>query len=515
MVLHIFLKDVHRLWWAVLATWVPLAALACLDRWRIDWVVSSPEGWLNLLLPLAWVCLIAMVVQEEPLADQGHFWTTWPYRWPVLLGAKVLFVATFIHLPALVTDSAVVASHGFSPWESLRPLLWKQAVLAAVLIVPAMALASVCRRITHFVVAAILIFGGAAYLAAFSGQTAPWITPDELRWEIPAMVLALAAGLVIVLQYSRRRTMSSRVVGAVAMAVATVLFACLTPSLTARLRMSLHPQQAELSLRLGASLPEPPQRLLNVRGLAAFVVVALPATLPMAPEGSELLLGPPLVEIVGADGGRLQSVIPSPSRRPGPSDLIAYVDPTDHGQGWLVLRIPRRVMAQFQDGPVAIRGRSTVSFVGRGETTWMPVGANAPVPGLGRCVSEGLDGQGVDGGGMLKVLCESLAPVSSLTEVRLWSPGTGRTWRHHLGDSAPVVYGPREAWLSPLHRLQTYFHLAEAARMPQSGSGWLVPPEVLTGARLAITPGSITGSAVMSIDIQHVALRDYVVTSAR
>ena len=50
LMLHIFKKDVRRLWWAVAATLLLLAALAHADRWRADWIVGSTEGWLALLL---------------------------------------------------------------------------------------------------------------------------------------------------------------------------------------------------------------------------------------------------------------------------------------------------------------------------------------------------------------------------------------------------------------------------------------------------------------------------------
>jgi hypothetical protein len=45
--LHIFKKDLRRLWPAVLITLVLLAELARLDCWRRDWLATSAEGWLN------------------------------------------------------------------------------------------------------------------------------------------------------------------------------------------------------------------------------------------------------------------------------------------------------------------------------------------------------------------------------------------------------------------------------------------------------------------------------------
>lgn len=108
LMLHIFKKDLRRLWPAVLIVLVLLAELARLDCWRKDWLATSAEGWLNLLLPLTWACLIALLVQQESLVGDRHF---------ALLGSKALFVLVFIHFPALLADMTILAFHGFQPAE--------------------------------------------------------------------------------------------------------------------------------------------------------------------------------------------------------------------------------------------------------------------------------------------------------------------------------------------------------------------------------------------------------------
>ena len=52
LMLHILKKDARRLWPVAAPTWVLLAVVADLDRRRTDSIVSSAEGWLNLMLPL-------------------------------------------------------------------------------------------------------------------------------------------------------------------------------------------------------------------------------------------------------------------------------------------------------------------------------------------------------------------------------------------------------------------------------------------------------------------------------
>ena len=62
LVLHIFKKDVRLLWPHVLVTFGIVAFLAHEDRWRGDWLAGRTEGWLNLLLPVAWTFLIGLFV---------------------------------------------------------------------------------------------------------------------------------------------------------------------------------------------------------------------------------------------------------------------------------------------------------------------------------------------------------------------------------------------------------------------------------------------------------------------
>src|ERR1035438_3213039 len=145
LVLHTFRKDVRRLWPAALVSLVLLATLTRTDRWRSDTLVSSAEGWLNLVVPLAWACLIALAVLEEPLAGDRHFWLTRPHRWPALLAAKLIFALLFVHVPSLIADAYILAAHGFPPFESLPHLLWKQLAFAAFVTLPALALAAMIR----------------------------------------------------------------------------------------------------------------------------------------------------------------------------------------------------------------------------------------------------------------------------------------------------------------------------------------------------------------------------------
>ena len=110
LMLHTFKKDFRRLWPAALALWAMFAVLGAAEWWRALSDTVPGETNLTLLATLAWSCLAALAVLEEPLVGDRNFWTTRPHRWPSLLGAKLLFAALIIHLPSfLVEMSALVA----------------------------------------------------------------------------------------------------------------------------------------------------------------------------------------------------------------------------------------------------------------------------------------------------------------------------------------------------------------------------------------------------------------------
>ncbi len=507
LMLHIFRKDFRRLWPAVLITLVLLGELTRLDCWRQDWLVTSAEGWLSLLLPLTWVCLIALLVQQEPLAGDRHFWITWPYRWQALLGSKVLFVLVFVHVPALLADVTILAYHGFHPAEYVSRLLWKQVLLAATVTVPAFGLATLFENLTTFLLAAIVIAGAAVYLSgAFEPLRAPWLQADQTRGGLATCILALSAGVIVLVQYIRRRTTSSRIAAASAMIFAGLMYGYLPPSAVARIRSALHPAAADISLGVLPPRPYLPGELRTLPPSARpdIVQVALPVTVSGISDKEDVRFNSLSAEIVAPASG---------AHRDFAVDAATF--PYRRRPDWLFLQIRRSVMDNIKDSHVTIRAMFEVSLQRTGQTTWMRIGATQTVAGVGRCSTAIGESQNVYEGGMLKVLCESPNAIAFGTGVRLWQPETGREWRQLLGDAAPLTSGPREALLSPLNRLQTFFHLVSGTRDNRPGNGWLVPQEALANGKLAITPDAIVGWTTVELDVRDVSLHDYVLKAVR
>src|SRR5262249_50334342 len=154
-----------------------------------------------------------------------QFWITRPYPRTALLGAKLLFVLAFIHLPSFTADAMILSARGFQPWRQVSQLLWKQSIVAMMVTLPALALASVTRNLAQAAsAAAAIVIAGALLAGNFGAFPVPWIDPDKARSSIALATLAVAAGGIILLQYSGRRTALARTAGVVAAVAAAALF---------------------------------------------------------------------------------------------------------------------------------------------------------------------------------------------------------------------------------------------------------------------------------------------------
>lgn len=209
--LHIFRKDVRFLWAPILLVLALTAAFAWSEHQPRLWdgEGNPVRGIFDFFLVLGWLYLIAAAIYKEQPAGDRQFWVTRPYSWKSLVGAKVLFVLTFINVPFFLSDIAIL--HGVGLPSPVRTLMGRQAVLTSVFLLPAAALASVTKHyaqiaLTGFAGLLLLLFG-----SWFGGSsTDSW---GELEW-IPATIvgalLFLSAAFVLLWQYASRRTWTAR-----------------------------------------------------------------------------------------------------------------------------------------------------------------------------------------------------------------------------------------------------------------------------------------------------------------
>ena len=232
--LHIFRKDVRHLRWEI----VLLLAIIALFAWsehrvgfrgdvtvtdsfgRFDRQVARALEWIN---PMAQFLLVVLalflpgrLVHDEALPGERQFWLTRPYsRWS-LLGAKCLFLVVFAIVPMTLSDVALVTAKGFPVWQYLSGLAWEQALRAALVLLPALALAAITRNVTSQIFTAIgggvvcMFFLEGFYFGSDAAQH--WTALGWIYNSIVVTVVMVCCAAVVLWQYAKRATFGSRIV---------------------------------------------------------------------------------------------------------------------------------------------------------------------------------------------------------------------------------------------------------------------------------------------------------------
>ncbi len=498
LLLHTFRKDSRRLWPAVGITLALLATLAREDRWRADRVVGLTEGWLNLLLPLAWACLIALAILEEPLVGTRHFWLTRPYRWQSLLGAKALFAVAYVHVPLLVADCYVLAARGFSPVGAAAHLAGRQVLLACALSVPSLALAAMVGNFTQFVLMVLALgtvtnFFGAAFEMGVKTPAENWLSGPTIA------ALVLGAGLAILyLQYRRRGTAKARGVGVAAALVVAGVAMFWPEAVENSVHAALRPIGSRVALQLDATPRYPGGQ---GSALSTSVDLVIPVEVTGLPAGALFQVSAARLTVTAANGKRYENPeADGPGnweRRPFQGWLTRM---TPEGDGAvLFLRFERKEFARLRDTKVRIAGQALVKLLRKTETRWMAVGGGTVSRELGRCTASLVEDRWAE---RVKVLCEAAREAAAPASVMLWTREGQRPLYHRLNDSFSAVSGPRVAWLSPVARGTTFLGVSRGEqRYPGT-----VLEEDLGRARIGVMAEVVTGYAVVEFDFRDVAM---------
>lgn len=238
-ILNIFKKDARRHWPEIL---ISFALMALFTRillqdltqhfgGRESFVIlgglfAQLEHWITPLLPVAWIFLITRVIQSEPLVGDRQFWVTRPYDWKKLLAAKALFLVVFISIPLLIQDAILLIATGFHPTSYLSGLLYIQWMWLVIFVLVA-ALAAVTASIGQMLLALLAVV---LYFAC-TAAAVQWIPNSSFstgRSSWFENLPLVAAGAILLLQYSRRRTSTSRAI-ILCLAAALWLIDALTP----------------------------------------------------------------------------------------------------------------------------------------------------------------------------------------------------------------------------------------------------------------------------------------------
>ncbi len=270
--IHIFQKDVRHLWPETLVSLLLFAAFA----WSVPFGWHTSEysqfipllaGLLHVLMPIAWLVVIARLIQDESLVGDRQFWTSRPYHWASLLGAKLLYIAVFIYLPFFLMQVYLLKHAGLYPSTVIPALLHNLLLLTVIVIVPITVIAAVTSSFPRLLLSTIgaivyvLIAGGFFAYMLFQRMPPPHFT--DLLF---ALVIFLPA-IALVYQYATRKTQISRILLLAAPLVILLLLA-ITPA-TALIHSAYPvagadaPKLTAIPLPASAETPNAPVRIVR------------------------------------------------------------------------------------------------------------------------------------------------------------------------------------------------------------------------------------------------------------
>ena len=413
----------------------------------------------------------------------------------------------FVHVPSLIADCYTLGARGFAPLAHVPELFSKQLMLACALTLPSLALASLVRSFSHFVLelftvaAVILLLSGMIWREWMPYAWEPFFT---VRKQAVIVAVAVASAAILYLQYYRRRVVWSRALAGGAALGSALLYSLFLPQSALAIRAAVAPAHVSPVLRLDTAARAP------WRYSGRDVTVRLPIALSGYPEGTRIQVTGVASEISAAGGPRYREQMVTTHRPFERRPYALYIESgewTERPPAWITLQIEPPVFAGLANHAVTIRGEAAVRVVKSGGSTSMRIGETREIAGVGRCSTSIVEVR--FGEEMIKLECESPRRNPYQTRARLTADGSPQEWIHSLGDARSLGYGPVVTWLSPLHRDQTFWHLAHDPQGP--GSQWVVPRRLVPAARIEIIPQEVLGYAAVKYEFRDLDLRQYVV----
>jgi hypothetical protein len=361
-----------------------------------------------------WILVIA-VIHEERLTGETD-WLTRPYHRGGLLAAKLLFVTMFVNLPVLLTQVVVMVSLGIPPLGHLPALLWRQAFLTAILILPAAALAAITgslREAFLTVVLAVAPIYLAILVLALGRVRIFFMSPGArsywLKDSFQAAVALVFGAAILLLQYRRRATTLSRILFGLAALLAVFFADRIVPqnrqfAIQAALSPRL-PQSGAIGIEL-----DPNPGILHApiysrgRSQPGTVHVEVPIRVAGAPGGAGLLLGTRAATTLKTEP---------------PLEVNSEIRDLPGLGKWLSFDISRVTYFSLRRSPVSISGQVPLTLFARAANVPAPAGNRAVVPGFGACA----DYRDVDG----KFVVRCFTPFASVP-VAFEYPNGDRQW---------------------------------------------------------------------------------------
>jgi hypothetical protein len=471
-ILHIFAKDLRRFWPEIL---VSLATLGVVMYSAHHWLMhplpfpvinmeSSVPALLSVLVAVAWWLLIARVIHAERLVGDTQSWLTRPYNWRSLLAAKLLFLAVFLYLPLIVAQSALLISVKLNPLASLQGMLFNLVFVTAILVLPAVAIATVTPNLLSMLLTVLGVVLGVGTLvsthkeserlASILSSSSPSLPiGDDLG--IALLLMALYV-IVILLQYALRRVWLSRILLFGTPIALAILFAAAPKMLFSRLLWPSSdsvPSSAEINrtyppfaagatapIRLAYGLDE--HHPIHVNKQADTVEVQIPLALSGMAEGTTFSYDELLVTFEAGDGSHWSIARPNIVR---PGLILA-----DNKAREADFNMPIAEYEKLKSSPSTVTITLLLTQLQETKVTRIPMPTqDAPLPDLGACVMSGT-----------MLYCRTAFRPPQFTRITpewVEAPCTARTanfeqqgWLGIIGnfDSEPAEFGIVPAHLS-------------------------------------------------------------------
>lgn len=224
--LHIFRKDLRhqKVDLAIYFALLVLTGFLVPTGWPGHWfgftrdVLPLLRTLLQVAVPTFWLVMIARLVHAEAIVGDQQFWTTRPYRWSSLLGAKLLFVVLCIALPHFVMQWCIALYGGVSPFQAGFPVSATMHLL--IVWIPMFLFACVTSTlVSTFFTTLGSVVAWLAMLAFVMSSNGPEADAPFARWFLAGIFAGIFAFLLVLLY--RKRSFQ---LGRVLMGSAAVLF---------------------------------------------------------------------------------------------------------------------------------------------------------------------------------------------------------------------------------------------------------------------------------------------------
>jgi hypothetical protein len=243
-ILHILRKDLRHHWREV-----ALFVFSC-AAWA--WQITHPWSWefvrqreiVPILLFGSWFLITVRVVQGESLLGDREFWMTRPYRWPLLMAAKALFLLVCLNGPLLLAEIFLLHHAGLPLTAStFTGLLLLQLEFALILTFPAAALASITESLVQWVLVVLGLLLFALVLSWLPWNKLPTVLAgqENIASYLGAAIIIPALAFALFWQYARRRVWQSRLFLLLAVIAIPVIIEIAT---TSTFRNSAYPERS-------------------------------------------------------------------------------------------------------------------------------------------------------------------------------------------------------------------------------------------------------------------------------